>query len=288
MSIPSPTSTSATQVRVRWDNVMIVLIGAAVAAAAVVFVVMTGDAVPPTKRPAAPAKHAAAAPDTDPSATTDGGLDIDDARGLLEEARTLMADARWAEATDRLDTIPADLREIVGSSALAAEIDTKSAAWELHRTRLDAAVKGQQWKVARVELDELATLARLDTQLLELDATIDRELAATPATDTTTKQSTSGTTGSPATAKPATGSTTGGGAAGAGQGTTKPAGGSTKPATGTTKPSSGTTKPATGTTKPSTGTTKPGSALPGLDVNLTPAQQAELEKALGDALGQVG
>src|SRR5687768_14036025 len=102
---PMPSAT-ATRVRVRWDNVMIVLIGAAVAAFAVVFVVMSGsgtkdqvsrrDAVKDPNTPAATAPV---------DAPTTGSLDVEDARGLVEEARSLMADARWAEATDRLDSI---------------------------------------------------------------------------------------------------------------------------------------------------------------------------------------
>ncbi len=326
---PSPhgSSGSSTRVRVKWDNVMIVLIGVVVAAFAVVGILLYADTgATPT---AAKDPSAATAPETEASESAyadvaPGELSLDQAIEVVAEARTLMSEGRWVEAADRLELIPEDLRDGSGATVALSELEERRSTHDQLRAELEAAVEARNWKGAQAIIAKLSALAPLDADLTATQELIDTAL--TP----------KGSTKATGTKPPATTATTSGG----GSTATKPAAAPTvKPSSGA-KPASSSTRPAaSGTTKPSSGGTRPpvigggassggssatsgagatagsaaagsstgtagtgagtgatagtsnviagigaGTTLGDLGINLTPAQEAELEAALEQAM----
>ena len=311
---PSPhgPDDSSTRVRVKWDNVMIVLIGTVVAAFAVVGILMySGPASKP--KPAKDTSSAATTEVDEFTAATDaapaGELSLDDAIGVVEEVRALMTEGRWDEASDRLELIPAELQDASGATVAQQELDDRRESHEQLRSQLEAAVEARNWKGARTLLTQLAALAPLDADLTATQELVDTSLtpkSKAPAADAQDATATGG--GGASAPKPAPKPAT--------SPTTKPAA-TTKPASGT-KPTSG-AKPASSTPKPATGGARPaatgggastggstggagatggsssdtsniaagigsGSSIGDLGINLTPQQEAELEAALDQAI----
>lgn len=330
---PSPhgSTSSSTRVRVKWDNVMIVLIGIVVAAFAVVGILLYADSGASRTASKDPSTATAAESGTSESAYADvapGELSLDDSLGVVAEARTLMSEGRWVEAADRLELIPAELRDASGATAAQATLEDRRGAHEQLRAELEAAVEARNWKGAQAIIAKLSALAPLDADLTATQELIDTALTpkhAAPARATKTSSTSAigsggGSTGTkPAAAptvkpssgaKPASSSTkpqmsgtkpptsgnrptvTGGGASSGGSATI---GGS---ATGGSPSGSGSAGSVTGTagTGTSGSTTGTGSAIAGigsattlgdLGIHLTPAQEAELEAALEQALASM-
>ncbi len=315
-SAPSPHRSpgSSTRVRVKWDNVMIVLIGVVVAAFAVVGILLYSDSSskPAAKDPAtAPTQEQPAERSIEDTAT--GTLSLDDAIAVVEEVRTLMTEGRWDEASDRLELIPVDLRDASGATVAQQELDDRRASHDQLRDQLEAAVEARNWTGAQTLLKQLSALAPLNEELTATQELVDTALTpkqpATATDDATTKTSGGGGSTTTPSTSPATkpASTTKPAPA------TKPAS-SPKPASGA-KPASSTPKPASGGSRPtttgggagssggsSTGTggaaatggapdvssiaagIDSGSSLADLGINLTPQQEAELEAALNQAM----
>ena len=314
-------SSSATRVRVRWDNIMIVLIGVTAAAFAVVAILMGGDSTeqpPASTGPAVETEAAAPALET----AEPGSLTLDDAVSLVEEVRALMAEGRWDEATDRLELVPDDLRDASGATTALADLEAARTEHEQLRAQLQAAVEARNFTTARALVTKLSALAPLDAELTATKELIDKALTPAAggetgggASDSATPTATKATTGGGAsTAGTSTGggagsstSTTGSGAAPAATTptTSKPKPATTKPST--TKPATGGARPTTGGGStgssnstggsPSTGTPGAGSAGAGatspldqlgdLGINLSPQEQADLAAALEQAMAQL-
>ncbi len=197
---PSPASPAAAgvQTRVRSENLMVALICLVVATFAIVGVVAMRQPAEPatsatTQAPATAQPLDAAA---DPALATTS-MTLADATALVDEARQLMREARWDEAADRLASVPEQLAVATGSGSLALELQVARERHGQLRAELDAAVEARQWQQADGLLDELAGIAQLDQQLLDLRAVVDAALApeepvreTTPAPETTAKPAT--------------------------------------------------------------------------------------------------
>ncbi|MEO6867094.1 MAG: hypothetical protein ABI200_03655 [Gaiellales bacterium] len=309
---PPTGSPTSTRMRLKWENIMIVLIGVVVATFAVVGILASGGTDEPTKQAAKPAPTLDAS--AEPEALSGDALTIDDATSLVEEAGALMLEARWDEAIDRLDTIPADLRDVSGAAEVEVELSANRAKYEQLRGELDAAVEATQFPEARVLLAQLVGIAKHDSSLIELGVEIDdaEASAANPTAQVkkAKKDSKEGDVMKPgaAASKPskaaATPAATGGGGAattGAKPSSSKPAGSGAKPA----KPSGsagGSTGGGSGTRPPTGGGTGSGSVSgaspsdvtaaaaaagisPGaLGGSLSAADQAALQAALNELL----
>jgi hypothetical protein len=274
---PSPHGPAdpSTRVRVKWDNVMIVLIGVVAATFAVVGILMFSH---PAAKPAAKDPSTAAAPQVDATTpatdeTAPGELSLDDAVSVVEEVRSLMTEGRWDEATDRLELIPTELRDASGATVAQQELEDRRASHDQLRSQLEAAVQARNWTGAQSLLAQLGELAPLDADLTATQELVDQAL--------TPKQPA-------AAAKTSAASTDASKTTESGVGATKPA---TTPAT---KPAA-TTRPAAATTPahaahavpPATGTTAP--PPPGTGSGSKPAKPAAAGTAAapGTGLGAV-
>jgi hypothetical protein len=273
---PTPPLSSATRTRVRWENVMIVLFGVVVAAFAVMAILISQ-----APEPSASTKDDAVAPAIDaPAASFEdaapaSSLTLDDSLGLVEEARSLAREARWDEATDRLDSVPAEFVVESGADTLRTELEAKRERHEQLRAEIVAAVEARRWDDADRLLVQIANIATFDSELLALQAAVEAGSAPTP---TTPRASAARPDREPApapapeTTRPAP-AATGGGTA------TRPA-----PAANPrpTTPAAG--APAGGTPSGSAPTPRPSPTAP---IALTPEQEAELAAALGVASGDL-
>ena len=296
MTSYAPTPEKPSRVRVRWDNVMIVLVVMAIVAfAGVAFILINAGRATDAPRP----EGADTSPTTavaDEATADAGALDLDDARGLVDDARALMTEARWDEAAEHLALVPVDMRDQMDVASVEQEL---AEARELHeglRAQVTAMVEARRWVDARAALTQLEDMAPLDQELLDMRATVLAALAASDApSPTTPKADTSTARPAPAPKQPASGggnATGGGGPAPASSGS-RPA---TSPATPATAPKPSTAKPKpaaapvattpapAGGAQPAADQTMPSSHddMPG-DLDLTPAQQAAIEAALADA-----
>ncbi|MCW2923477.1 MAG: hypothetical protein JWM98_881, partial [Thermoleophilia bacterium] len=260
------TTAVATHARVRWENVGIVGAGVTIAAVATVLILGHGRGGVPTA-PAGPdtATHAGITVSDEAEATP-----LEAARATVAEAVALAAKGSWDEANDRLATVPEAMRTESGADAATADIDARRARSAELRGQLTATVEAQRWSEADGLLDELATLAPLDSELLATRATVDAALGG-PSTETTPATQDAASTDSAAPPVVAT--------------TTVPAATTSVPATTRPRP-----HPATGA-RPATGSGSSGASdvdidaiIAQLGVSLTPAQRAELEAAVRGVL----
>lgn len=295
-SSPRPNVAPA-RTRVRWDNVMILLVGLVAAAFAVTLILANGTrgdapATPTTSKAAAPAG-------TSPSSaeTLADGIDMDEARGLVDEATVFLRSARWDEAADRLATVPEELREISGASDLLVRLEESRTRYTTLRSQLDAAIEARQWKRADALLAELATIATPTDELTALQARVKAALdpaagADAPAPDETsnagraTAPATTATTPRP---RPQASSTTGGGAARPSGSGTRPSGTATGSSAGSSRPQAPAPRPSGGSTSAASGagtgtSTGAGTSIDDLTSGMTQGQQQELEDALESAL----
>lgn len=270
MTPASPTPAS-THTRIKWENLMVALIVVAVVAFAIVgYVVATA---PPSSPPSAAETSVEPAPTELDSGMGDAAsaLTLDDAIGLVEEARLLMREARWDEAGERLASIPEDLFAQSGASAVALELEGSRSRYEQLRAQFDAAVEASQWSDAKQLFGEMAAIAAPNDELLTAMAQVEAGLNP-PASPTEPE------------------AVAGGGATGpkepAASNATKPAA-APKPKP---KPSTGTSRPAAPTAPQSGQDTKPsgnGSVNPLAPIELSPEAEAELNAALGFAAGEL-
>jgi hypothetical protein len=299
---PPASSHATTRTRVKWDNIMIVLIGTVVAAFAVVGILASGGSSSPkagTTHKAAPS--AIEAPADEPTTINSGALTLDDSTGLVVEARDLLATARFDEAIDRLQTVPAEYQDVTGAAQLLATATTNKARYATLHEQLDAAVEARQFADAAKLIQAMLAIAPNDPALKQA-----QELVG----DGTTPAAAQHTTRTPAKAATTSHHATGGGTSG-GTKASSTGGGATSP---TSRPASNPTKTpsrpvsgggATQPTAPTSGTNTPtstsvtgsatGTGVAGLDAStlagglqLTQAQQQELEQALQAALGDAG
>lgn len=248
---PSPHGSpgSSTRVRVKWDNVMIVLIGVVVAAFAVVGILLysdSGTAPTPAKDPSTATAAESGLTDVATEAVEPGALSLDDSIGVVEEVRAFMAEGRWVEAADRLDLIPTDLRDASGATEAQELLDERRGAHDQLRAELEAAIEARNWKGAQTVIAKLAELAPLDADLTATKELVDTAL--TPkrkGANAGSKESTTAT------------STGGGGSESSTSGSTKPAAGSNARPASNTKPASTKPKPASSGARPTSGTPRP-------------------------------
>ena len=129
MTSYAPTPEKPSRVRVRWDNVMIVLVVMAIVAfAGVAFILINAGRATDAPRP----EGADTSPTTavaDEATADAGALDLDDARGLVDDARALMTEARWDEAAEHLALVPVDMRDQMDVASVEQEL---AEARELH------------------------------------------------------------------------------------------------------------------------------------------------------------
>jgi hypothetical protein len=286
MSIPSPQLPAQTRTRVKWDNILIVVAGASLAAVAVLLILASGSTTPSPSSAHKPAPHVATADlDAATAPAADGTLTLEDSQGLVEEAKDLLASARFDEAIDRLETVPAEFAAQTGSAQLEAQATANRSRYATMRQQLDADLEARQFTDAAKLVKAMLVIAPKDGSLADAQAAITDGLApaaAPAAADHATKASTDAS-------KPATG--------GATKASTAPV--VAHPATTPTNPpaTAGTTKPkapvigggAAANTNTGnvtgTGTGTGATTLPAIGgVQLTQAQQQELADALA-ALG---
>jgi hypothetical protein len=287
MDFPDPTppvSVPATRLRVKWEHVMIALITVAIIAFG--FVAWLASSAADPAQPAASAVAPAAVPNETAAVAPAGALTMDDAVGLVAEARSLMGEARWVEAAERLDSVPAELRATSGADALAAELELQRTNHDGLRAELLASVEARQWPEAKVLLRQLAAIAPLDAELLDAQAIVESALAPEPTTPkaAATEDAAAATTAGGGAARPSTNTSSSATPAAATPAAAKPSASrpaaAPKPAAPSTPAAS--TKPATGVGAGS-GTDAAaaiGAIAPGA-IALTPAQEAELQAALG-------
>ncbi len=174
----SPRTPAAAQpplrTRVKWENLLILLV---VASFAVIGVIALVVAKPEAGHADAP-KLATNDPDSSAAESPDTQITLDDAIDLVTEARSLMREARWDEASDRLATVPSDLRGDSGAGALALTLASTRGTWDQLRSELEAAIKDHRWTIADQALDRLAGIATLDDELAAARRVVDASLAA--------------------------------------------------------------------------------------------------------------
>lgn len=286
LQFPPVTAAPNTRTRVKWENLAILAGGAVVATFAVVVVLMHG-----AEQPAATASHhtapEAAAPVADETVAAAGSeLTMADAVGLVDEARQLIGEARWDEASDRLASVPDELREAAGASALATQLESTRTRHEQLRAELTAAVEARQWSDATSILERLAEIAPLDAELQAQQALVQEALAPAPTEARATAVS-AAAPNRPAAAAPAT--PTGGGStrpqAGAQSARPAASGGasSTAPAPARAPSPSAAGRPAA----QGAVATAPAALDPLAPIELTPEQEAELAAALGLPAGEL-
>lgn len=291
--IPVPVSPSpaATRTRVKWENVAILLGGLVVASFAVVVVLMQGAEQSSGAASTATSRTATEPVSDQPVSEPASELTMTDALGLVEEARQLMAEARWEEAAERLASVPTELRDVAGATRLAAQLETSRARHERLRAEAVAAVEARQWKQASTLLTQLAAIAPLDAELQALQATVDQALAPPPAATPRDQGAEGVRTSTPV--EPAGART----AAGGGSSPTRPAAHAPRPAGGSGRPAEGSGRPAATVPAPSAtggrpaasggGASTPAAIDPLAPIELTPQQEAELAAALGLAAGEL-
>ncbi|MCW2956809.1 MAG: hypothetical protein JWO69_1678 [Thermoleophilia bacterium] len=280
---------ATTRTRVRWENIAIILVCAVLAAGAVTYI-MTGDTSKPTtpvesSGDAAPSLPEPALTD-DASAAVEGELTFEDSLSMVDEARSLMLDARWDDADDRLTSVPEQFRVDAEADVVAADLTTKRERWAALGTKLEEQVTASQWEAAAKTLVALTAIARLDDDQLRTKELVDANLAPEEApakakakAKATKAEAAKAEASKTEAAKPA--AVTGGGAAAP---ATKPV---AKPAKKPAKPAASAAKPATGGGAPAT-TATPSTAQPGLgdlgDLGLGDIDEAALDAALAEAL----
>jgi hypothetical protein len=287
MAPDSPLTPAPIQTRIKWENVMIGLIALVVVVFGTVGYLISTAPGPQEQASGTEMGSATFPGDADTTAPVASILTLEDAVGLVEEARVLMREARWDEAADRLASVPQDLHAASGASALALELEGTRTRYEQLRAQFDAAIEARQWAEAEELFTQLASIATPNDELLAAHATaVERLRGPKPA---------AGGDGFEAAAQ-----TTAANAAGGGAGATRPkpataaaaaaprpASTAPKPATQQPKPAAETIRPAP--TSPGTGTaagsSTAGSGLPA--IALTPEQEAELAAALGFAMGEL-
>jgi hypothetical protein len=268
---PAPPLCPATRVRVRWENVMIVLIGVVVASFAVMGILISQAPESSTSAPGSePARKipAPSAPfeDSVPAST----LTLDDSLGLVEEARSLAGEARWDEATDRLDAVPAEYVTESGADTLRVELEATRAQHDRLRAEIVAAVEARRWDDADRLLVQIAGIATLDAELLALQAAVERGAAPAPTTPRASAaepERETAPSAAPESTRPAPAATGGGGTA------TRP-----RPAANPRPAAPAATAPSGGAPAASTPAPQPSPTAP---IALTPQQEAELAAALG-------
>lgn len=280
--VPTPMRT-----RVKWENISIILVGVAMAAGAVMFI-MSGETTKPPAKPAAAPATLDAAPPAESEALTDD-LSLEDSLGLVDEARSLMLDARWDDAADRLASVPDQFRVETGADTIATDLAATKVRWDGLTAKLETQVEQEAWTGAAESLRSLAAMARLDNELTATKVLVDEQLAP----------------GAKAPAKPAaTPAVTGGGAAAtATTPATKPAAAKpvgTKPATAkpatakptAAKPTATATPAATGGGAAANGTgtnTAAAAAAAGIDSTMIDQQLLDqINLALEGALAEAG
>jgi hypothetical protein len=278
MTPPSPQLSVQTRTRVKWDNILIVVAGTALAAVAVVLILASGSATgakaPTTHASTPPATTSPTADAVTTPAAADGALTLEDSQGLVDEAKDLLASARFDEAIDRLETVPAEYTAQTGSAQLEAQATADRTQYATMRKQLDAALEARQFTDADKLVKAMLLIAPKDASLADAQATISDGLTAAATPAATAKPKPDGAKPAAATTKqPATNTAT------------------AHPATTPTHP------PTTGTAKPKAPATGGGAAagtgnvtgvgtgtLPTGNLQLTQAQQQELAQALA-ALG---
>lgn len=258
--VPPPSSFATTypqttHTRVKWDNVLILLVGVVMAALAVTIILTREEAKP---EPAAASQDTAPLSSDASTPTLDEAQTLADAQALVEEARGLMRDARWTEAADRLDLVEPQFDTASGAAAAKRQLEQSRAAWTALVARLETQVAAKQWEDARTTLDALSRIARLDSDLLETRALVDQQLAAAatpaaaPAAPAGTRGQSAGRPGGARPARPGGGANVSGG------------GGSSRPASSGTRPAGGSsTRPGAGAGRPGTNGSRPGGTATG-------------------------
>lgn len=280
---PPPPSTPATRLRIKWEHVMIGLIAVTIVAfGAVGWLASQTTPAPaaPTTEAAQPAPAAATDALAD-AASTAGTLTMDDAVGLVDEARSLMGEARWAEADERLSSVPDELRATSGADELAIELDAQRTSHDALRAELQATIETRQWPQAQALLKQLAAVAPLDAELLDAQAIVTDALnPKQPAIAKATAQ-----TEAPKPAKPAPAAAVSAAASAAPKPAAAPKPGATPSNTTTKAPAR--TPAAPSTPAPAAPTAPAPAGAPAANGNgalgsiaLTPAQEAELNAAL--------
>lgn len=169
--IDAPDAATATRTRVRWENLLLLFV--AVSMAAVVVAVIAGGQTSTTTKAPAPASQEAPLVDRLDTAVPTSDLTVEDALGLVEEARQLMGEGRWDEAADRLASVPEELRDAAGAGTVQLQLEVDRTRFEQLRDELTASVEAKQWRSAASLLDQLAAIAPLTDDLLETKATVD-------------------------------------------------------------------------------------------------------------------
>lgn len=184
MNAPAPQlrdpNAPAMRTTVRWDNLMIlmiVLVGALLLFVGYLANMDSAATKPDPKAPSAGTDATTPAVVEDPDALTQL-----DAEVLVDEARALIAEARWVEAADRLASVPPEFAEVVGATALQTELEQLRARHEGLRASVVTAVDAERWTQARALLLQLEEIAPLDAELLAMRATVDNHLVRTTAT----------------------------------------------------------------------------------------------------------
>lgn len=280
LQLPDPAMLPATRTRVKWENVAILAGGAVVATFAVVLVLIQGaEQKPTTQAPVQP--QAAVTPTDGATVEPEGALTMTDALGLVEEARQFIAEARWDEAAERLESVPAELREVAGATELAAVLETTRTRHEQLRAELVAAVEARRWTEAEGLLEQLAAIAPLDVELQAQQALVQQGLA--PAAPTRRTDARPAAAAAAAPTRATGGDTT----------PSRPAAQPARPSVNASRPAPATPSPAPSSTpaRPSAPTGGGASAPAALDplapVELTPEQEAELAAALGIPSGEL-
>lgn len=296
MTPASPAPVAATvRTRIKWENLM--LAGIVVVAVVLAVVGVIASSADSGTDPATTPDPALVTPEASPGEGTDDAaasaaaqLTLTDATALVEEARQLMSEARWDEAEERLTSIPQDLYQASGASALMLELEGNRTQYTELRERFDAAVEARQWKAADQLFERMKQIAQPNDELTAAHAAALAALAA-PATQSAAAEQAqeSGRPSSSSTANGGGSTTTGtASASGGGQSaTSKPQSSKPKPKpSGTNNGSSagaGSTGTGTGTGTGSSSST----ANPLGDIQITAEQQAALEQALAEAQAQL-
>jgi hypothetical protein len=170
---------------VRWDNIAMVGAGIAVVLGVATTLLSWSSSSTPqqgaTRSTGAPALTATA---TDPAAANGASTDAStaasdgdatgfvtdpaEAQTLIDEAHDFIAQGRWDEAADRLDTIAPQLRTSSGVDDVRADLNAARTKWTSLDTALRSDVAALDWPAAKRDLAQLAAIAPLDDEQLAL------------------------------------------------------------------------------------------------------------------------
>lgn len=272
-SFSTPAS-PATTLRLKWDNLAIVFAGALVAACVAAWIMFGGGAQSQAARTSTPKLDTTSGLEVAAPADSET-LTLDEARDLVTQARDYMGQARWSEAADRLDAVPAQFALAVGATTLRTKLEQSRSRWVALSSALTTQVAGGDWTKAAATLDELATIARLDDAMLAIRARVQAALgggsSAPPAATKPTRGGGSNRTGGHGGHRPGAGSHTRPGTSGGGS-HRHPGGGSRPGVTGGGGTSANT----------DTSTSNSVSSILGdADLDLDSDTQAQLEAILG-------